>query len=139
MQLLAADTATLAPATLANKIALVMANFVPSESLKLSDLTLATFTGSTPILGTAATQPEGLDPATGDSIIDLPAASGMYRWETTATTLLPQTIYGYALIDNGATKLLASALLDAPVTLTDINQRIDIGDPNLRQLAGSIS
>jgi hypothetical protein len=138
--LLAADTTTLAPAVNANKIALVKSNFTPSEALDFTTLTLADFDGSTPILGTApGPQPEGLDPATSDSIIDLPPAAGNYRWETTGLTNLPQTIYGYVLTDNAGTTMLASALLDAPIALSAINQRIDIGDVSLRQLAGSIS
>jgi hypothetical protein len=124
--LLAADTTTLAPAT-ANKIALVKAPFVPAEDLALGDLTLADFDGSTPIAGSTGAQPVAIDPATGDQIITIKDPLGAYRWVTSGITNLPQTIYGYALVDNAAAVLLATALLPVPVTLTAAGQQIDLG------------
>lgn len=139
MQLLAADAATLAPAANANKIALVKAAFVPAETLVFADLDLADFDGSTPILGNTGAQPEGLDPATNDSLVDITPPVTGYRFETTGVTNLPQTIYGFALVNNAADTLLASGLFDAPIELTAINQRVDVVNPTLRQLANSIS
>lgn len=139
MQLLAADTATLAPAVNANKMALVMAAFAPSEETVIGDLTLATFDGSTPKDCGVGTQPEGLDPTTGDSVVTLLAPAGGWRWETTGVTNLPQTIFGFALFDNALAVYLGSALLPAPITLTAANQVVSLGDVTLRQLAGSIS
>jgi hypothetical protein len=139
MKLLAADAATLAPPALANHMWLVMSNFVPAETTVLTDFTLATFDGSTPIDVTVGTQPEGLDPATKDAIIDISPPAGGFRWETTGVTNLPQTIYGYALLDNADAVLLGCGLLDSPITLNAVNERIDIGDVNLRQLANSIN
>jgi hypothetical protein len=138
-QLLAADTATLAQAANANKMALVMNDLAPSEGTVLSDLTLATFDGNTPIDVGLNTQPEALDPVTSDAIIDFKPPVTGFRWETTGVTNLPQTIYGYALVDNGITTLLACERFDTPITLTATNQRIDIGAPNLRQRANSVS
>lgn len=127
-KLLAADTTTLAPAVDANVIALIMSNFTPSPTLLIGDVVLATFAGATPILGVTGTQAEGIDPQTGSFVIDLSPAAGGYRWETTATTNLPQTIYGIALLKNDLSVLYASALLPTPILLTGVNQRIDIGD-----------
>jgi len=126
--LLAANAATLAPATDANVIALVMAPFTPNPTLVAGDLTLADFTGSTPIEGVTGTQPSGLDPATGQMIIDISPPAGGYRWETTDAVNLPQTIYGFALLSNDLSTLLASALLPAPVLLTMANQEIKCTD-----------
>jgi hypothetical protein len=136
--LLAADAASLAPATDANKLALIAAPFTPGESLTFADLTLATFDGSTPILVGVGTQPTGFDPNNTDMLIDLlPPVTG-FRWETTGTTDLPQTIYGVALLNHAADTLLASERWSTPVTLTAINQRIDAGAPTIRQLANSM-
>jgi hypothetical protein len=139
MKLLAADPTTLAPAVNAIHMALVMTQFVPAESTVITDFTLATFDGSTPLDVTVGTQPEGLDPATNDAIIDLSAPIGGFRWETTGVTNLPQTIYGFALIDHANALLLACELLPSPVTLTAVNQRIDVGDARLTQRANSIT
>ncbi len=139
MKLLAADATTLAPVT-ANKIALVKAPFSPSGTTVLSDLVLADFDGSTPKSGVAGTQPEGVDPATGAVIIDISPGAGGWRWETTGLTNLPQTIYGFALIDDGATTYLAGALLATPIVLSAVNQRVDLGAlPSLTQANGAIS
>jgi len=139
MQLLAADTATLAPAANACKASLIREPFTPLESLALGDLTLADFDGSTALLAGTGTQPEGLDPATSDSIITILAPAGGWRWETTGVTNLPQTIYGVALTDNGITTLFATAALATPITLTATNQVVNLDALTLRQLAGSIT
>jgi hypothetical protein len=137
-QLLAADTATLAQAANANVIALVMAPFTPGESISIGDLTLATFDGNTPIAVGLTTQPTALDPNTNDMIIDMiPPVTG-FRWQTSGVTNLPQTIYGYALLDHTLATIFATDLLPSPVTLTAIDQRVDVGAPNIRQLANSM-
>jgi len=135
--LLAADTATLA-AVSANKIALVKAPFTPGEDIALADLTLADFDGSTAIDVTSGTQPTAYDPNNNDRIIDLKPPAGGFRFETTGTTHLPQTIYGYVLLDNALAVVLATALLDTPVVLSAIDQRVDLGAPTIRQLANSM-
>lgn len=137
-QLLAADTATLAQAADNNVIALVMGGFTPSEALLVGDVVLATFDGSTPILVGLGTQPEGLDPNTNDSIITLLPPVGGWRFETTGTTNLPQTIFGFVLLNDALDTLLASALLPNPITLTGINQVIELDGVHIRQLAGSM-
>jgi len=136
--LLAADTTTLAPVA-ANKVALVMAPFVPSENLVLADLTLADFTGSTPIAGVAGAQLVGTDPATLQEVITNKAPAGGWRWITTALTHLPETIYGYALIDNAGATLIATATLPQPVTLSEIGDFIDLGSLELTFVLQPIS
>jgi len=140
VNLLAADAATLAPAAGdENKLALVKTAFVPAETLLIGDVTLADFDGSTPLLVEDGTQPTALDPFTNDSIIDLLPPAGGFRWETTGVTNLPQTIFGYVLMNEAGTTLLASALFDTPIELTAINQRIDVDAAELRIPAGAIS
>lgn len=125
--LLAADTTTLAPAS-ANKIVLIMAAFALNENLILGDLVLATFTGSTAIAGSTGAQLVGLDPVTGAQVIEIKAPVGGYRWITGNAVNLPQTIYGFALVDNAAAVLLAAAALPQPITLQEAGQFISV-DP----------
>lgn len=138
-KLLAADATTLAPAADANVIALVMNEISPGESLVFGDLTLATFDGSTPIAVGLGTQPTGENPFTAAEVISLKQPVGGFRWETTGVTNLPQTIFGYALLNQAMDAVLATELLDTPVTLTAVDQVIDIGAPEMQLPANTIT
>lgn len=137
MQLLGSDTATLAPAALALKVILVKANFSLSTARILADLTEADFTGYAAIAAALAALPESLDPASQDSLLFVGPPAGGFRWETTGTTIL-NTIYGYALVDNGKTLLYGSALFDDPIVLSGTNQAIALPPIGFRLRAGSI-
>jgi hypothetical protein len=123
---LAADPTTLAPAGAGNKIALIKAPFTPAETLQAADLTLADFVTSTPLLAAIGPQQVGIDPATGQQRITIIEPLGGWRWQTTALTNLPQTIYGFALFDNTLATLLAVALLPAPTLLNIIGDEINL-------------
>jgi len=129
--LLAADAATLAPAALANKIHLVVNAFVPAEDLVIGDLTFAGFTGSTALACGVGAQPTGFDPDTSEQLITLLSPVGGWRWEVTGGAL-PETVYGYALVDNVGTGLLATALLPNPISLTEVGQEVNLGAIQLR-------
>jgi hypothetical protein len=129
--LLAADVATLAPVA-ANKIALIMAPFSLNENLAITDLTLATFATSTPIAGAAGAQAVGVDPATLDQVITIKVPAGGYRWVVTALTNLPQTIYGWALIDTAGATLIAVGQFPTPYLLQDVGQEIDLGNVTIQ-------
>jgi len=137
-ELLAADTTTLAPAT-ANEIVLIKEPFVPTETLAIGDLVVADFDGSTPIAGETGAQQVANDPATGDQIITIKEPLGGWRWETTGVTNLPQTIFGFALLDNTLADLYAVETLATPVTLTDAGQEINIGTAKFRVVAAPLS
>lgn len=139
MQLLAADTATLAQAANENLIVLCMNQIAPDEDTVMADIDEATFDGYAGIDCALGAQVEGLDPANNDSLIDIQPAAGLFRWETTGLTNLPQTIYGFALCNAAKTVLFACELFDEPVTLTAINQRVDVPSATLRQAQGSIT
>jgi len=49
----------------------------------------------------------------------------------TVTPGSPETIYGFILTDNAGATLLASALLPAPVTISEIGHFVDVGEVNL--------
>jgi len=131
-ELLAADATTLAPSSAANKVALVMNDFTPSENLNVSNLTLATFDGGNPISGITGTQPVGLDAQTGDQIITISPPAGGWRWEVTGSANLPQTIFGFALLDDTLSTLLASEKFIPPIGLSSVGQEISIGTITIR-------
>lgn len=137
--LLAADSATLAPAADANQMVCLQEPFTPSENLVMADLTPADFDGSTPIAVGVGTQPTAFDPNNNDMLIDLKPPVTGFRWETTGVTNLPQTIYGFALTNLAGDTLLGTERLAVPITLTAINQRVDAGAPFIRQLANSMT
>jgi len=138
-QLLAASTTTLAQAADPNHVVLIMEPFTPGENLVAADIEPASFDGSTPIEVELGTQLEGLDPATGDAIITIGPPVGGWRWETTGTTNLPQTIYGVALMNEAETVLFASMAFPEPIVLTALNQVINVNALTIRQLAGSMT
>lgn len=129
--LLAADVPTLAPVA-ANKIALVNAAFSLDENLVATDLTYAAFTGSTPKAGAAGAQGVGNDPLTGDQIITNLAPVGGWRWVCTVAPGAPETIFGFALLNSTLATLLGAAVLDTPITITNIGDEIDLGAVTIR-------
>lgn len=125
--LLASDSSTLAPATLPNKMGLAKNNFSLTENLVIGDIVAADFDGSTLIPGAAGAQQTGLDPATNDQVLTIKDPAGGYRWITTGSTQLPQTIYGYYLVDTTGANLLMAGRFNTPITLTDVGQVINLG------------
>jgi len=117
------------------EIALVREPFSPGLALVYGDLTLANFTGSS-----QKTWDPGLwafDPATGLITFYPTTPAGGYQWETADTVNLPQTIYGYALLDQDSTTLYFSELLATPLELTAANQLISIPLPIVTMLSGA--
>lgn len=126
--LLAADATTLAPATNANKIALVTAPFALSENLTAGALTLGTSNGLTPIAGVTGAQSVGLDPLTQQQIIQILSPAGGWKWLTSGSFSGAITVYGYALLDTTLANLIAAALLPTPINVDAAGYIIDI-DP----------
>jgi len=124
--LLAADPDTLAPASNANKMALIVNSFALTEDLLIGDLTFASFTDSTPIAGATGAQNVGVDPVTGAQVVEIKPPAGGYRWVTGSDVGLPVTVYGYALVDSTLAELFAVGQLPTPITLTEAGQFIDI-------------
>lgn len=122
---LAADTTTLAPVA-GNKIHLIQEEFIPGDDTDFTALTEATFTGATAkVLGTGV-QPVGTDPETGQFVISQLEPAGGLRWEATALTNLPQTIWGFVETDNTSADTYGSDLLEEPVTLTKVGDFVEI-------------
>jgi len=137
--LLADDGGLIAPPTNANEMALIAAPFTPDENLVIGDLTLATFTGSTPISCVAGTQESGIDPITGQQVVTIKPPAGGFRWACTAGTGLPQTIYGFALLSHSGAALVAMQAFDTPITITDVGDQIDIGKATITIVLSPLS
>jgi hypothetical protein len=135
--LLGSDTVTMDP-LVANKIMLSKAPFTPNPGTVVGDVVEADFDGYAAIAVASGSMPVAADPATGDELLSIKVPAGGFRWQTTGTTHLPETIYGFLLVDTTKATVLASALLPAPVTLTASGQEITIVGAELRQLNGSI-
>lgn len=138
--LLGADSITLSKSSGGvNKILLIKEPFTPASNLDPTTLTEADFDGYAAREVLTGGLPQSIDPATGDSLITAPPDTTPYLWETTGVTNLPQTIYGFVLTNIDKTVLYGSALLPANVTLTAVNQSIQLpGYPTFRELAGSV-
>lgn len=122
--LLAADVASLAPVA-ANKVALIIANFVPDMDAAIGSFTLGSTTGLTPVAGVAGTQLESRDPVTGEVIVEIKTPAGGFRWETpNPFTDGPITVFGFLLIDNAGINWLGVHKLAEPITLSGPNQQI---------------
>jgi len=131
MALLAADTATLAPAADAIYMSLVKEPFNATEDLAFADITLADFPGYADIAIVLAGQQEAYQPGTDDSVIDLLPPSGGFRWETTGAVDPAQTIHGYVVLNHAKDTILASQVFETPIVLTLTAQRVDGLDATL--------
>lgn len=128
--LVAADATMLAAAT-ALKLHLSQAAFTPGLGLTVASFTEATFTGYAALAaGATGTQNTFFDPATGNTVVEIKAPVGGWLFKTTASTGLPQTMYGYYLTDSTSATLYGSALLSPTVTLTATGQGVEV--PNAR-------
>jgi hypothetical protein len=127
--LLATDPTTLAPATLDNEVALIIAPFTLSEDLTIGSLTLGSTNGLGALSCATGSQEIGIDPVSQAQILTIvPGAVPGFRWLTSGTFTAPITIYGYALCTNAAGALLAAQSLPVPITVSEAGYQINL-DP----------
>lgn len=129
--LLAADVPTLAPVS-ANKVALIAADFTPSEDLTIADLTFAAGTGMSPLAGAAGAQSVGNDPVTNEQVITIKAPVGGWHWISGTPFTVSDTIFGYALTNGAGSTLLGVTKLDAPLTIGAVGDFFDAGEIDIR-------
>jgi len=121
------------------KVVPLKAAYTPGPDLAFGGISVANFDGSTaivqddePVIYT--------DPGTGDIIVNLVEPAGGWQWVTTGTTNLPQTIYGYALLNAAGNALVGVTVpLVDPIVLTASGQGIDAGPLTFRIPLGSLS
>jgi hypothetical protein len=126
--LLANDAQSFAPPALANKMLLIKAPFTPNENMLPANITPADFTGADPIDVPVGAQSIGIDPNSQQWVIDIKMPVGGWRWQVTALDNLPQTIYGFAMLDNGMTNIVCIETLPVPITLTAAFDYVNIGE-----------
>jgi len=108
-------------------VRLIREPFTPAPTL--ADTTAADFGGYGDKGADSPTW--GFDPSTGERVLRATPPAGGWHWETTNTTNLPQTIYGYVWFNTDNDDVFASSLVPTPIVLTDANQVVDIPDPTL--------
>lgn len=114
---------------------LIKVPFTPTPDYVPDPTDLADFTGSAQ-LTTTGTPVVAKDPATGDVVIQLADPAGGWKWVTTNTANLPQTIYGYSVKQNDAPNQLGAVLFDTPIVLTAAGQLVVIGAVQFRVILG---
>lgn len=126
-------------AALLGGVRALKAPYTPSLDMVIGDVTLANFVTSTNLTQSAQAN-VSIDPATGDRILVLKPPAGGWVWYVTAGTNLPQTIYGFILMNAALSGLVAvSEPLETPVELTAIGQYVDAGELSFRIPMGSVS
>jgi len=139
VDLLASDTVTLGITTPPNKIMLIADAFAPLPGLTIGDLTPATFNGSAPKAATGGPCPTGQNPVTGQYELQVPPPSGGFRFECAVAPGSPETIYGWAYINDDSTTLYGTDVLDTPVVITNVNDFVEIDAADFRYSPSGVS
>lgn len=127
LDLLAADTMTLAQAMNANEIALVVSSFTPAGDLVPGDVTFATFMGSAPVSVELMDQQVGYDPVRGEWFIQIVPPVGGFYYECSMAPASAETVYGYMLTNMAGSVNYGSKLLDTPVIIQAVGDSVDLG------------
>jgi len=125
--LLAGDTTTLAQATNANLIALIVVPFVPGPSLDFTGLTEATFPGYTALAVGLNAQTVYFDPTTGRRVIEIIPPVGGWQFTSTGATSPQQIVYGFCLVNHAKTVTYGGQLLSTPVTIANSGDGLNLG------------
>jgi hypothetical protein len=137
--LLADDTVTWENGGDPLQIWLVQNNVNYDKATVVGDLTAANFSTYAPVDIDPTTVEQGLDPLNNDSIIDVRAGGTPWRWEVTSTSNLPQTIFGFALVNTAGTLYFAGESFATPIVLNAVGQQISVTLAQLRMAAGAMT
>jgi hypothetical protein len=137
--LLAADATTLAPATDANLLQLIIAPFTLNENLVASGLTFGTTLGLAPIACATGAQGVAIDPVSQSQIITLIPGTGTFRWVTSGSWTAGITVYGIALTDSTGANLLAAEQFQTPIALSAPGYQIDVDPAQMTFVLAPIS
>lgn len=139
-----ADTVTFAPSlAAASFLCAVKTPFTPGPTTTFVNGTdNADFDGFANKAIAAGVRTAAVDPLVGGRKVILDPPAGGFRWTTTGTTNLPQTIYGVALTLTTNTlttaKVLGCMLLETPVTLTATGQTFEVPEVSFNLIPGGI-
>lgn len=106
------------------EVRLIVEPFTPTAYLEVDDLTYASFDGGEP--KAPDSNPQNItSPSTGMPGLLLREPAGGFNYVCSGTTDLPQTVYGWAVIDSGG--LLAFCdLLDEPVVISEVGDFVTL-------------
>jgi len=107
-------------------IALVVSPFVAGPDLDLSSLTLASFTGSTPIDIPVAPQLQILDNQSGRVGVMMKEPVGGFKWICTAPPDDPQTVYGWIIFNDDDDLLFFSDVLPVPIVIAAVGNAVEL-------------
>lgn len=107
-------------------IALVINDFAPTKDIVLVDLTLATFTGSTPKVVTTGNQTVLYDSETARRGVLLKEPVGGFNFVCTSAPGAPETVFGWALLFDAGSSVWAVNKLETPVVITSAGDFVGI-------------
>lgn len=111
-------------------IVLFKNNELITRNTILADLTLAAFEGYGAIECAAGAPQVAINPVTGAFEVRLREPAGGFEWIAGGEDL-PETIYGFAVLNNAGTLLIAAQNFDTPIVLNAANQVIDVPQPKV--------
>lgn len=112
-----------------NYVILFKNNVVIGPDTVMADLTEPTFDDYTAIACAAGAAAAAVDPISNAWEIRPPEPNGGFSWIVGGDTDLPQTIYGWALVNHAKTALIAAENFAAPLQLTAQDQVVDVPQP----------
>ncbi len=123
---LASDSGLGSLAGSARLIRLFMNNIIPTRQTVVGDLTTPTFTGYADKAMGIALGREGTDPLSGkNEVIAVPALGGLV-WAPSDAVNLPQTIYGWAMVDSTGAFLIGAERFPNPIILSGAGQLVSV-------------
>lgn len=125
MAAIAATTILGSAAAAAKKVLLFQNNLDPDTTTLLADLTEADFDGYGQIDLKESVAYDTVDALSGKRQV-LVLEEDPLHWIVTGTANLPQTIYGYAVLNSAGTAIVGIERFAAPVTVTGVDQSIDV-------------
>jgi len=90
----------------------------PNVDTELGDFEEADFDGYTEKGWSSDDWNYGVDPVSGNQILEPKPTGASAVWEVTGETDIPQTVYGFYLTDNAGTTLIGARRFNTPVVLT---------------------
>lgn len=131
--LLAADSVSFSSSPDGLHVRLFKSPITPTGSMDTATFAshFADFDGGNALAAEDGDANVAVDGGNGNNSVELVPPLGGFRWSVSGSDNLPQTIYGYVVMNTGETVVLFADLLPAPITLTGVGQVIELGFPKI--------
>lgn len=130
--LLAQDTGSLAPAANPPKLHLSKQAFTPNQNNVPADFLEANYAGYAAIACIVGNQLVGIDPLTGERLVEMKIPAGGWRFPCTGLGNTPQDIFGAYLMNDAGTIIYGAALFESPLTIDTIGQVVEVDSVRFR-------